>query len=63
MILTSFEALYMPTARRPLEETLAIAEDLPQPEPVMARPRKRRRQGDPPLVIWDDIVESTTNNA
>jgi hypothetical protein len=59
MILTSFEALCMPTARRALEETLAIAADLPQAEPVRARPRKGQRRGDPPLVTWDDIVAST----
>jgi hypothetical protein len=61
MILASFETVLAPSARRSVEETLAIAADLPESELASARPRKRKGRSDRALVTWDHLVASAAN--
>jgi hypothetical protein len=61
MILTFFEALLTPSAHRSLEETLAIAADLPESELASARLRKRKGRSDRALVTCDHLVASAAN--
>jgi hypothetical protein len=58
MIQTSFEALLAPSARRSLEETLAIAADLPESDLASARPRGCKGRSDRALVTWDRLAAS-----
>jgi hypothetical protein len=58
MLLVSLEALFTPSARRPLEETLALAADLPAPDMPAVRRRNRKRRNEQRLVTWDDLVSS-----